>query len=135
MSAPSSLSARGHISSTVMAVEAAQTKGMYNAQLFALLKPNAFFINVARGASAVTADLVSTLNEHRLAGAGLDVVDPEPLPPDNPLWHAPHVMITPHISSRSDLPGEARWILAVENLRRYADGEKMLSVVDLSKGY
>jgi phosphoglycerate dehydrogenase-like enzyme len=113
----------------------AQTKGIYDAKFFAALKPTAYFINVARGASAVTADLVSALNEHRLAGVGLDVVDPEPLPPDNPLWHAPHVLITPHISSRSDLPGEARWTLAVENLRRYANGEKMLSVVDLTKGY
>jgi phosphoglycerate dehydrogenase-like enzyme len=108
---------------------------MYNAQLFATLKPTALFINVARGASAITADLTSALNEHRIAGAGLDVVDPEPLPADNPLWHAPHLIITPHISSRSDLPGEARWTLAVENLRRYANGEKMLLVVDLAKGY
>jgi phosphoglycerate dehydrogenase-like enzyme len=112
-----------------------QTTGIYNAKFFAVLKPTAYFINVARGASAVTADLVAALSEHRLAGAGLDVVDPEPLPPDSPLWHAPHVLITPHISSRSDLPGEARWTLAVENLRRYANGEKMLSVVDLTKGY
>lgn len=112
-----------------------QTTGMYNAAFFAALKPTAYFINVARGASAVTADLTNALNEHRLAGAGLDVVEPEPLPPDDPLWHAPHVIISPHISSRSDLPGEARWTLAVENLRRYANGEKMLSVVDLTKGY
>jgi phosphoglycerate dehydrogenase-like enzyme len=112
-----------------------QTTGMYNAAFFAALKPTAYFINVARGASAVTADLTNALNEHRLAGAGLDVVEPEPLPPDNPLWHAPHVIISPHISSRSDLPGEARWVLAVENLRRYTNGEKMLSVVDLTKGY
>jgi phosphoglycerate dehydrogenase-like enzyme len=112
-----------------------QTTGIYNAKFFAALKPTAYFINVARGASAVTADLASALNEHRLAGAGLDVVDPEPLPADSPLWHAPHVLITPHISSRSDLPGEGRWTLAVENLRRYANGEKMLSVVDLTKGY
>jgi phosphoglycerate dehydrogenase-like enzyme len=112
-----------------------QTTGMYDAKFFAALKPTAYFINVGRGASAVTADLVSALNEHRLAGAGLDVVDTEPLPADNPLWHAPHVLITPHISSRSDLPAEGRWTLAVENLRRYANGEKMLSVVDLAKGY
>jgi phosphoglycerate dehydrogenase-like enzyme len=112
-----------------------QTTGLYDAKFFAVLKPTAYFINVARGASAVTADLVSALNEHRLAGAGLDVVDPEPLPADSPLWHAPHILITPHISYRSDLPGEARWTLAAENLRRYANGEKMLSVVDLAKGY
>ena len=112
-----------------------QTKGMYDAKFFAVLKPSAYFVNVARGASVVTADLVSALEEHRLAGAGLDVVDPEPLPADSPLWHAPRVIITPHISSRSDFPSEARWTLAVENLRRYANGEKMLSVVDLTKGY
>jgi phosphoglycerate dehydrogenase-like enzyme len=112
-----------------------QTTGLYDAKFFAVLKPTAYFINVARGASAVTAALVSALNEHRLAGAGLDVVDPEPLPADSPLWHAPHILITPHISARSDLPGEARWTLAAENLRRYANGEKMLSVVDLTKGY
>jgi phosphoglycerate dehydrogenase-like enzyme len=112
-----------------------QTTGMYDAKFFAALKPTAYFVNVARGASVVTGDLVSALNEHRLAGAGLDVVDIEPLPADSPLWHAPHVIITPHISARSDLPSEARWTLAVENLRRYANGEKMLSVVDLAKGY
>lgn len=112
-----------------------QTTGMYDAKFFAVLKPTAYFVNVARGGSAVTADLTAALNEHRIAGAGLDVVDPEPLPPDNPLWRAPHVLITPHISSRSDLPSESRWTLAAENLRRYANGAKMLSVVDLAKGY
>ena len=112
-----------------------QTTGLYNATFFAAMKPSALFINIARGGSVVTSDLTAALNEHRIAGAGLDVADPEPLPPENPLWRAPHVLITPHISGRSDLPSSARWILAVENLRRYAKGEKMLSVVDLTKGY
>jgi len=112
-----------------------QTSGMYNAQFFAVLKPTALFINVARGRSVVTAELVKALDEHRLAGAGLDVVDPEPLPPEHPLWKAPHVIITPHTSSSSDLPGVERWVIARENLRRYAAGERMLSVVDLQRGY
>jgi glyoxylate/hydroxypyruvate reductase A len=77
--------------------------------------------------------LVAALNSGKLAGAGLDVVDPEPLPPDHPLWNS-RVLMTPHISSASDLPGDARWIIAAENLRRLA-GEKMLSVVDLQRGY
>lgn len=111
------------------------TKGMYDAKFFALLKPSALFINIARGGSMVMADLTRALMEKRLAGAGLDVADPEPLPPDNPLWHAPHVLITPHISSRSDLPGEGRWIVAGENLRRYAQGDHMLNVVDQARGY
>ncbi|HUK02656.1 MAG TPA: D-2-hydroxyacid dehydrogenase [Steroidobacteraceae bacterium] len=112
-----------------------QTRGMFDAKFFAVVKPTAFFINIARGGSVVTDELVKALNEHRLAGAGLDVVDPEPLPPDHPLWRAPRVLISPHISSRSDLPGEGRWILARENVRRYAAGEKMLSVVDLQRQY
>jgi phosphoglycerate dehydrogenase-like enzyme len=112
-----------------------QTTGLYDAAFFAVLKPSAIFVNVARGGSVVTAELVKALNEHRLAGAGLDVVDPEPLPPDHPLWKAPRVLITPHTSSRSDLPGDARWTLALENLRRYVAGEKMLLVVDPKRGY
>jgi phosphoglycerate dehydrogenase-like enzyme len=112
-----------------------ETKGLFNASFFAVVKPTAIFINVARGPSVVTADLVKALDDRRLAGAGLDVVDPEPLPPDHPLWSAPHVIMTPHISSRSDLPGLDRWVVARENLRRYAAGEKMLSVVDLRLGY
>jgi phosphoglycerate dehydrogenase-like enzyme len=111
------------------------TQGMYDAKFFALLKPTALFINIARGGSMVMADLTQALVDKRLAGAGLDVADPEPLPPDNPLWHAPHVLITPHISSRSDLPGEGRWIVAGENLRRYALGGHMLNVVDQARGY
>jgi phosphoglycerate dehydrogenase-like enzyme len=112
-----------------------QTTGLYDARFFATLKPTAFFINIARGGSVVTADLVAALNTGKLAGAGLDVVDPEPLPPDHPLWKSPRVLMTPHISSGSDLPGDARWIIATENLRRYIAGEKMLSVVDLQRGY
>jgi phosphoglycerate dehydrogenase-like enzyme len=112
-----------------------QTTGLYDARFFAVLKPTAFFINIARGGSVVTADLVAALNSGKLAGAGLDVVDPEPLPPDHPLWNSPRVLMTPHISSASDLPGNARWIIAAENLRRYIAGDRMLSVVDLQRGY
>ncbi|HTX23683.1 MAG TPA: D-2-hydroxyacid dehydrogenase [Steroidobacteraceae bacterium] len=112
-----------------------QTTGLFDAKFFAVVKPTAIFVNVARGASVVTADLVKALDEHRLAGAGLDVVDPEPLPPGHPLWRAPHVILSPHISSRSDLPGLDRWIVARENLRRYVAGDKMLSVVNLRLGY
>lgn len=112
-----------------------ETTGLFNAQFFAVLKPSAYFINIARGGSVVTADLVAALNAGKLAGAGLDVTEPEPLPADHPLWKSPRVLITPHISSSSDLPGEARWTVARENMRRYAAGEPMLSVVDLARGY
>jgi phosphoglycerate dehydrogenase-like enzyme len=112
-----------------------ETRGLYDQRFFAALKPTAYFINVARGASVVTDALVQALSEGKLAGAGLDVVDPEPLPSGHPLWKAPRVLITPHISARSDFPVEARWTVAVENLRRYAAGERMLNVVDLERGF
>lgn len=112
-----------------------ETTGIFNAKFFATLKPNALFINIARGKSVVTADLMEALNQRRIAGAGLDVVDPEPLPPDHPLWRAPNIIITPHISAWSDSSDAALWTLARENLRRYGAGEKMLSVVDLKRGY
>lgn len=112
-----------------------ETTDLYDQRFFSVLKPTAYFINVARGGSVVTEALTQALNERRLAGAGLDVVDPEPLPSSHPLWSAPRVIITPHISGRSDLPGEARWTVAIENLRRYAAGEHMLNVVDLERGF
>ena len=112
-----------------------ETTNLYDAKFFAVLKPSAFFINIARGGSVVTDALMAALNEGRLAGAGLDVVEPEPLPPDHPLWKSPRILFTPHISARSDLPGEARWIIAVDNLRRYVAGGQLLNVVDLERGF
>jgi len=112
-----------------------ETTGIFNAKFFAEMKSNAFFINVARGGSVVTGDLLAALESGRIAGAGLDVVDPEPLPPNHPLWKAPNLIISPHVSSSSDLPREQRWMLAREQIRRYAAGEKMLSVVDLKREY
>lgn len=112
-----------------------ETTGIFNAKFFDSLKSNALFINIARGGSVVTADLIQALRDKKLAGAGLDVMDPEPLPPDHPLWKAPNVLITPHMSARSDLPSRERGLLAREQLRRYVAGEKMLSVVDLKREY
>jgi phosphoglycerate dehydrogenase-like enzyme len=112
-----------------------QTTGIFNQAFFAGLKPGAIFISVARGQSTVTADLVAALNSGKLGGAGLDVVDPEPLPADSPLWRAPNVIITPHVSANSPLADELRNQVLVENLRRYVAGEPMLSVVDIERGY
>jgi phosphoglycerate dehydrogenase-like enzyme len=112
-----------------------QTTGIFNRWFFAGMKPGAYFISVGRGRSTITADLVDALTSGRLAGAGLDVVDPEPLPADSPLWRAPNVIITPHVSA--DTPGSAgqRNLVLIENLRRYTAGEPMISVVDIDRGY
>jgi len=112
-----------------------QTTGIFNREFFATLKPAAYFISVGRGKSTVTADLIAALASGRLAGAGLDVVDPEPLPADSPLWRLPNVIITPHISPNSAVTREQRNFVLVENLRRYAAGEPMISVVDIERGY
>lgn len=112
-----------------------QTRGIFNAELFAKMKPSAYLINIARGGSVVTSDLVDALNGKKIAGAGLDVTDPEPLPSDHPLWKAPNVIITPHVSSDSDLGSDAQLQVVRENLRRYVAGDKMLSVVDVARGY
>lgn len=113
----------------------AQTTGIFNREFFAGMKSSAYFLSVGRGRSTVTADLTAALTEHRIAGAGLDVADPEPLPPDSPLWRAPNLLITPHVSANSALADEQRYALLRENLRRYAAGEPMLAVVDIERGY
>lgn len=113
----------------------AETKGLFDAAMFARMKRSAYFINVGRGMTVVTADLTEALQKKIIAGAGLDVVDPEPLPPENPLWQQPNLILTPHLSGDSDLRGQAEVRVLRENLRRYVAGEKMLSVVDVGRGY
>jgi phosphoglycerate dehydrogenase-like enzyme len=112
-----------------------RTRGMFNAEFFAAMKPTAYFVSVGRGASTVTADLIAALENGELAGAGLDVTDPEPLPEGHPLWSMPRVIITPHTAGRSDKSRDRLFLLVQENLRRYVAGEPMLSVVDIGRGY
>ena len=111
------------------------TVDLFDADFFSAMKPTAYFINVGRGGSVVTDDLVAALENGKLAGAGLDVTDPEPLPEGHPLWRMPNVVITPHVAAGSDLRSERLWIVLRENLRRYVAGEPMLSVVDPARGY
>jgi phosphoglycerate dehydrogenase-like enzyme len=112
-----------------------QTTGLFDQAFFRTLKPSAYFLNVGRGKSVVTSDLIAALSAGKLAGAGLDVVDPEPLPADNPLWRLPNVIITPHISANTAVSDQQRIALLRENLRRYTAGEPLLAVVDVSHGY
>jgi phosphoglycerate dehydrogenase-like enzyme len=112
-----------------------ETRGLFDERFFAGTKPGAYFFNVGRGQSVDQPALIDALRSGRLAGAGLDVTDPEPLPPGNALWNLPNVILTPHVSARSDVGEAARFAVVRENLRRYVAGEKMLSVVDTRKGY
>ena len=112
-----------------------KTKGMFDSRFFRSMKPGTYFINVGRGKSVVTADLIDALNSGHLGGAALDVADPEPLPADHPLWQAKNIIITPHISASSDRQMQRYWLVVRENLRRYVNGERMLNVVNLKRGY
>ena len=112
-----------------------QTRGIFNSAFFDAMKPEAFFISVGRGGSTVTDDLVVALTSGSIAGAGLDVTDPEPLPKGHPLWTTPRVIISPHTAGRSDKGRDRLYLMVKENLRRYVNGEPMLSVVDIERGY
>ncbi len=108
---------------------------MIGAPQFAAMKDGAYFINISRGRVVDTAALVEALRGGKLAGAGLDVVDPEPLPRDSPLWEMPNVIITPHIAGVSDgRPGRQRELL-LDNLSRFARGLPLKNVTDPSRGY
>jgi phosphoglycerate dehydrogenase-like enzyme len=111
------------------------TTNLFDAKMFARMKPTAFFINVGRGGSVVTDDLVAALNNGTIAGAGLDVTNPEPLPKDHPLWRAKNIIITPHMSAQSDLGQSVRELILREQVRRFVGGDKMLAVIDFKKGY
>jgi phosphoglycerate dehydrogenase-like enzyme len=78
---------------------------------------------------------VEALRDGVIAGAGLDVVDPEPLPEGHPLWSMPNVIITPHMSGGFPTYREHTGAIFLENLRRYLDGEPLLNVVDKRLGY
>ena len=112
-----------------------KTKGMFDRRFFQGMKKGSYFINVGRGKSVVTADLIEALNSQHLGGAALDVQDPEPLPAFHPLWEARNIIITPHISAGSDRQMQRYWLVVRENLRRYVKGERMLNVVNLKRGY
>ncbi len=112
-----------------------KTTGLYDKAFFAAMKNTAYFITVGRGKSVVTDDLVAALNNGDIAGAGLDVTDPEPLPESHPLWRIPNVLITPHTSGRSGYGSPDTVVLVRENLRRYTAGEPLYNVVDPALGY
>ena len=108
---------------------------MFGKEQFGKMKRTAVFVNTARGPLVDQAALAEALRSGTIFAAGLDVTDPEPLPPEHPLWRAPNVLITPHVSAEIDTGDGPRWLIARENLRRYAAGGRLLSEVDVAKGY
>jgi phosphoglycerate dehydrogenase-like enzyme len=101
----------------------ASTTGYFTAQRFATLKPGAIFYNVGRGSTVDQTALLEALGSGRLKAALLDVTDPEPLPPDHPLWRAPNCIITPHTAGGHHDEGDRLVDHFIANLARYERGE------------
>jgi phosphoglycerate dehydrogenase-like enzyme len=99
------------------------------------MRPTAYFVNCARGPIVDEAALIEVLREERIAGAGLDVTEVEPLPEDSPLWDLPNVILTPHAAARSQNRIGRLVELFCENLARYVAGEPLLNVVRKDLGF
>ena len=108
---------------------------MFGAKEFELMKQQSYFVAVSRGGVYDMPGLVKALDTGKLAGAGVDVMDPEPLPKGHALWQFKNVMITPHIAGRSDLDNARMLGTIKDNIRRFAEGLPFMNVVDKKKGY
>ena len=115
----------------------AETIHILNRERIALLPKDAYIINVGRGTAIEQEPLIEALNEGRIAGAALDVMDPEPLPHDHPLWSAKNLILTPHVSGNMTLGYTCDTNVAMfcEDLKNYAAGKPLNGFVDRTKGY
>ncbi|HLZ72435.1 MAG TPA: D-2-hydroxyacid dehydrogenase [Dehalococcoidia bacterium] len=112
-----------------------ETKHLIDAAALRRMKPSAFLINIARGSLIDEAALVAALKDGEIAGAALDVFEPEPLSPESELWGLPNVLITPHVSNASERFARRASELFIDNLGRYLRGEPLRNVVSREKGY
>jgi glyoxylate reductase len=108
-----------------------QTRGLFNDAAFARMKPDAVLVNAARGPVVETAALLRALEQKRIAGAVLDVTDPEPLPPDHPLLARNDVLVVPHVGSATIETRTRMAMLAAENLLAVLEGKPLLTPVAL----
>ena len=112
-----------------------QSERMIAAKQFEAMKQGAYFIAVSRGRLYDKGALVKAIDSQKLAGAGLDVTDPEPLPADDPLWQFDNIVITPHVASHAKGSDDRRLELIAGNVGRFARGEPLTHLVDKSVGY
>jgi len=103
--------------------------------VFRAMKKTAYFLNLSRGALVEENALARALKEGWIAGAGLDVVSPEPLPSSHPYWDCPNLLITCHTAGESPQRQTRLVGLLAENVRRYTSGLPLMNVVDKRRGY
>ncbi len=111
----------------------AETADIVDAKVLGALAKGAFFINGARGAHVVDADLIAALDNGQLSGAALDVFRTEPLPADDPLWSHPRILVSPHVAAPTHAHTAVKEM--AENIRRFERGEKLPHIVDRALGY
>ncbi|MEA2505990.1 MAG: hypothetical protein QOH48_608 [Actinomycetota bacterium] len=112
-----------------------ETRGLFDSSMLTKMRSDAWLVNVARGAIVDTDALVDALRAGRIAGAALDVTDPEPLPQDHPLWALDNVIITPHVANTWDMAlAELRGLVS-RNVAHFAAGQPLEGRVDPSTGY
>lgn len=122
----------------VVVVAAALTPDTFKligAPELALMKPTAILVNIARGGLVDTDAVVEALRSDSIAGAALDVTDPEPLPDGHPLWDEPHALITPHAADTIEMIRPLLGERLTENLHRYSSGRELEGLVDAAAGY
>jgi phosphoglycerate dehydrogenase-like enzyme len=111
------------------------TDGLIGEDELALMERHAWIVNVARGRHVVTDDLVDALRGGVIGGAGLDVTEPEPLPAEHPLWALPNCIITPHVGNTPEMAQPLLAERITTNVRRFADDEELVGLVDVDRGY
>lgn len=119
----------------VAAPHTPQTEQLFRRRQFQAMKPSAYFINIGRGAIVNLDDLVAALERGEIAGAGLDVFQIEPLPPEHPLWKFTNVILTPHVAGQSTRVPPRHLQVLVDNLRRFVQGQPLANVVDKSRWF
>ena len=112
-----------------------KTIKFFDAAAFDAMKPTACFFNVGRGITVDEEALIKALQENRIAGAGLDVFETEPLPKDSPLWNLPNAIITPHSAGNHNRRYESWVETAFDNLDRYFSGKPLRNIVNKQQGY
>jgi phosphoglycerate dehydrogenase-like enzyme len=112
-----------------------ETRGLFDARRFTLLKQSAVLVNVARGGLIDTDALIAALQAGTIAGAGVDVTDPEPLPDAHPLWDAPNLIITPHTADTPEMTAPLLAARVRHNVRAFLGDGDFAGVVDPAAGY